>query len=181
MIASAETSSRSNSGGGGGGGVGDDDDQGTVNGDTGDDGNNGNGGDDQHNLDTSAVGGGGGGGNRDSSQTNKNDKKTCVPRCETVCTAWSVINTALCPRLCKTICQKYDKEAQLSGDAFKCLILCEGQLFAKDVCATVCRLHLNKTHDDECVGNGKERCYKLCRLQHKQSIAKCKIACCQSE
>ena len=70
----------------------------------------------------------------------------------------------------------------MSNDQVKCLLLCYNMNLDQNVCDAVCKpyskfnLKSNERNDsavivsskngDGCTGNGRETCYKLCRLAH---------------
>ena len=88
----------------------------------------------------------------------------------------------------------------VSSDKLKCLLLCNHIGLSKAVCDQVCdsqasiesehnQKEINKAEvavdniekqnfKEGCIGNGREICYKSCRLHKKESIKTCLCACC---
>ncbi|RNA20925.1 hypothetical protein BpHYR1_025518 [Brachionus plicatilis] len=98
-----------------------------------------------------------------------------------------------CGDACSAYCNA--NEFKFSEEDFKCSLLCDNLKFEKLMCNNLCRqegyllrknkLSLNISHDksnygEGCQGNGREICYKLCRLEHEASIETCLDICCSN-
>lgn len=71
------------------------------------------------------------------------------------------------------------------------MFLCNSFNFDKMMCYNLCRKEAllfkdntlsnnnsKKDYAEGCKGNGREACYKLCRLEHEASIKTCLEICC---
>jgi hypothetical protein len=111
---------------------------------------------------------------------NSFDHKKCNSECLKICSSSFEINSKSYTSLCSNHCSKYNFE--MSNDQVKCLLLCFNMKLDQNVCDAVCKpyskfnlklnnnmsknLTISNKNGDGCTGNGRETCYKLCRLAH---------------
>jgi hypothetical protein len=112
----------------------------------------------------------------------KSKKTDCIDDCGTVCVSTNEIDSKSCDEICSNHCSRYPSLAIQNEEQIKCLLLCYNLYLTKSVCDTVCKVpnadgelknrdantnnDLTKYTGDGCTGNGRETCYKLCRLEH---------------
>jgi hypothetical protein len=127
------------------------------------------------------------------------DLSTCESNCVGVCDRLNHVPSSSCDNLCSHNCNRYRRE--LSDKKIECLISCEHAGSDANSCHSRCRIKYpmlvaysqqnaastlesqekQGTVEDVgegCVGFGREYCYKICRLDHKESIKVCMCACC---
>jgi hypothetical protein len=115
--------------------------------------------------------------------------KQCNMECLKTCSLSIEINSKSCNNLCFSHCSNYNFE--ISKDQVKCLLLCYNMNLDKNVCDAVCKPYskfnfklddknntdvtIHSKYGDGCTGNGRETCYKLCRLSHNGCRTKIKF------
>ena len=76
----------------------------------------------------------------------------------------------------------------MNRDEAKCLLICSHLQASQAECNTLCAVDKSaeqKRNDQtgsgktKCVGNGKEICYKMCRLKLGKNITTCENICCK--
>jgi hypothetical protein len=131
----------------------------------------------------------------------------CQENCINICNSNTEIEQTACTNLCESHCKNYN--SILNKYQVNCLLVCDSKSMNRNSCESICKhlshnqQHVNteinlstyfyKANDNEsekkdnlnigqgCTGFGREICYKLCRLGHKESIKICQCACCKCE
>jgi hypothetical protein len=128
---------------------------------------------------------------------------TCNSKCLNTCLGHlSHIPNYSCRYLCSSHCRVYG-DAPLTSEQTTCLVACQYTALDKSLCPARCKTEqaiqaygsdsiervspqsveekaARAVEDvgEGCVGFGREYCYKICRLDHKESIKVCLCACC---
>ena len=116
----------------------------------------------------------------------------CVNECKGACSSISGIETKDCNRLCQNHCENF--EEPLKMDQVKCLLICGHLDSSSSKCKNLCLDSQEQSIEEkrsstetgtidwskktDCVGNGKEICYKYCRLKKNKDIPTCRGICC---